>query len=125
MEEKPIFIDSETYKVMKYVYRHNEVKLGDIYDKFGRDGISNMCYLCQVQYALYRKPDGVLTLDTSSLDNNGSFGLVHPGNCYVENRKLSFTKWVVPTLISVLALITSVAALISSLSNEVFVHLIK
>lgn len=110
---------------MKYVYRHNEVKLGDIYNKFGRDGISNMCYLCQVQYALYRKPDGVLTLDTSSLDNNGSFGLVHPGNCYVENRKLSFTKWVVPTLISVLALITSVAALISSLSNEVFVHLIK
>ena len=125
MEDKPVFIDSETYKVMKFVYRHNEVKLSVIYDKFGRNGITDMCYLCDIHYSLYRNPKGELTYDTSHLDNNGSFGLVYPGNSYVENRKLSFTKWVVPTLISVLALITSVAALIASLSNDVFVHLIK
>lgn len=120
-----IIIDKNTYKLMKYVYRHQEVSLASLERKFGDDSSVAVCYLCSMEYGAYRRPDKTLTYDTSVLDSRGFFGLTIPGNQYVESRSLSFTKWIVPTIISVLALIASVAALIASMGNEIIVHLVK
>lgn len=82
-------------------------------------------YLCPKQFAAYRDESGHLTFDISNTSTDGSIGLTPPGKKYVEDRIASFTKWIIPTLISILAHITSVAALISSMSSEITVHLIK
>lgn len=125
--DAPIIIDKHTYRIMRYVYRHHEVKLHKIRKKFGRDGIVCLSMLVSAHYALYKDPDGTYTFDTSSIDPNGSFGLVLPGNKYVENRRQSFMQWFVPTFISLLALIISVASLFYSPndSQTYFFYFIK
>lgn len=113
-----IFIDKQTYKIMCYVYRHHEVKLSKIEEKFGREGISSLLLLVSSQYALYKTPDGLYTSDTTSIDSDGSIGLIPPGNVYIENRRQSFIQWFVPTFISLLALIASIASLLFSPNNS-------
>lgn len=111
--DTPIIIDKQTYKIMRYVYHHHEVKLHKIHKKFGREGIACLSMLVSAKYALCKTPNGSYTFDVSSIDSNGSFGLVSPGNEYVENRRRSFMQWFVPTFISLLALMISVASFIS------------
>lgn len=123
--QEPVVIDKGTYKVLKYLYRHKEIALSKIREKYGEDGMIAAMYLCPKQFAAYRDESGHLTFDISVTSTSGSIGLTPLGKKYVEDHVANFTKWIIPTLISVLALITSVAALIASMGNEITVHLIK
>lgn len=123
--QDPVVIDKKTYKVMRYIYRHHEISLNKIGEKFGEDGIASALYLCPKHLAAYRDNAGILTFDITHTSSDGLIGLTVPGNKYIEDRSSSFIKWCIPTLISILALITSVAALIASMSNELTIHLIQ
>lgn len=123
-----ILIDNKTHKIMNYVYMKDEVKLSVIEKKFGTNGINALCYLCNIKYAIYRKPDGELTYDINSTHFDGSFGLMPQGNKFVENKRESFFHWFIPILISCIsAAISLLAIAISIFSNnqEIFVHIIK
>lgn len=122
---EPFIIDKQRYKVMKYIYRYKEVPLGKIRKKYGENGFISAIYLCPEHYAAYRDTTGRLTYDISSTSYDGLITLTPLGNKYIEDRQDSFIKWVIPTFISVLALITSIAALIASMSNEITVYLAK
>jgi hypothetical protein len=122
---EPFIIDKQCYKIMKYIYRHKEVTIGELREKFGKDKADYILYLCPAHYAAYRDVTGKLTYDISSTSHDGLIGLTPNGNKYIEDRRDSFIKWIIPTLISILALVTSVSALITSMSNEITVYLAK
>lgn len=121
---EPVVIDKNMFKIMKYIYRRKEVSLETLFNKFDCDTVYvTISYLCEINYAAYKQPNGKFTYETNNLNIYGRIGMTPPGNIYVEERTLSFTKWIIPTLISILALVTSIAALISSFNNEITVFL--
>ncbi len=122
---EPFIIDKQCYKIMKYIYKHKEISMGKLRKKFKRDGADYALYLCPAHYATYRDTTGKLTYDISSTSHDGLIGLTPIGNKYIEDRRDNFIKWIIPTLISILALVTSVAALIASMSNDITVYLAK
>ena len=126
--ENETVIDNKTYKMMKYLYRKNEVKISVLEKKFGNDDVTMLFYLCNNEYAIYRKPDKTLTYETKEIHYNGSIGLTPLGNKYVERKRETFLQWFVPILISCLSAVISLLAIaISIFSNnqEIFVHIVK
>lgn len=113
--ENPCIIDKNTFKVMKYIYRKQEVKLSCISKKFGEDAIIFALYLCPSQYAAYRNEDKTLTFDISHTSSEGSIGLTPLGNKYVEDRCESFVKWLLPLIISSISVAISLMALATSI----------
>lgn len=115
----PIVIDKETYKVMKHIYRNQEVKLGDLNRKFGDDAICSALYLCSCYYAAYRDKEGQLTFNPKFTSSDGSIGLTPLGNKYVEDKQEALVKWIVPILISVAAVSISVLSLAISIFMKI------
>jgi len=125
--DNDIVIDNKTYKMMKYLYRKNEAKISTLQKKF-KDDARSLPYLCDYKYALYRKPDGTLTFESSSIHHDGTLGLTPLGNKYVENKRETFIQWFVPILISCLSAVISLMAIAISIfsnSHEIFVHIVK
>lgn len=123
-----IIIDSQTYKIMKYLYGKNFVKFKDIRRKFGDDPAQLVCELCRGNYALIRTPDGHITDKTSVLGDDYEVALIVPGNKYVEDRRSSNITSFVPVFVSIVSAIVSICSLIISLSSshsEFFVHILK
>ena len=127
--ENPIVIDRSTYKFMRYVYFHSEVRLCKLYKKFDHNDsrdvvVPSIMALCGAKFGAYRRPDGSLTFDYSNISFDGSFGLTPEGNKYVEDHMTSSFQWMSTTLISFSARILSLISLIASFSNEIFVHIV-
>ncbi|MDO5344414.1 MAG: hypothetical protein Q4E91_01565 [Lachnospiraceae bacterium] len=113
--EIPFIIDKETYTIMKYIYRHKEVKLCKISNKFGEDAMIAALYLCPQQYAAYRDESKHITFDITHTSANGSIGLTPLGNKYVEDRREAFIKWYVPLVTSSISVAISMMALATSI----------
>ncbi len=111
----PFIIDKDTYKVMKYLYRHKEIKLYKIEKRFNSEMLCSALYLCPQQYAAYRDESGHLTFDITNTSTNGSIGLTPLGNKYVEDRNESFIKWFVPLVTSSISVAISMIALATSI----------
>ena len=123
--DSPIIITNKIYKVMKYLYRHKEVSLQQLEDIFGENVYDQIHYLCRHRYAVYKGMDSQYTYDTSTMSFDGVAALAMEGEKYVEEKRSSFLRWLIPTTISIVALIVSFLALYASLlTQEVFVHLI-
>lgn len=123
--QDPFVIDKATYKIMKYIYRHHEVTLGKIREKFGDEGLAIATYLCPEKFAVYRTENKQFTYDITHTSADGTILLTIAGNKYVEDRMSSFTQWMIPIAISLFALAISAISLVLSFNNEIFVHLIK
>lgn len=124
--QSPCVITKKTYEIMKYIYRHKEVTIQTIDDRFGEDAFLHAFYLCKNKYAAYRDDQTDFTYNATSLLSDGTIALTLDGEKYVEDKLSSFIRWVIPTVISILALAISCFALLSSLgTTEVFVHLVK
>ncbi len=102
------YITPEIYKLMKYTYRHKEVTLAELTQKFGEQAISNVRYLCDIQFGVIRKPDEKLTTNTDDLSSIDKFGLMTPGEHYIWDRSTITRNFLVPTIISIVALVLSV-----------------
>lgn len=113
--ETPCIIDQRTFKIMKFIYRKHEVKLGCIEKKFGDEAVDSALYLCPSQYAAYRDEEKRLTFDISHTSHNGSIGLTPLGNKYVEDRREAFVKWFVPLVTSSISVAISMMALAASI----------
>lgn len=111
----PVIIDKSTYKIMRYMYKHQNVTLSKIRKKFGTDGISHALFLCPAHYAVYRTLEGEYTYNISHTCGSGAISLTALGNEYVERRRNSFLMWAITTEISFLALLVSVVSLIISI----------
>ena len=119
MSDEIVVIDRRTFKLMKYVYRHDHVSLSVLDKRFGKkiDSVSAIIsYLCHSHYGAYRSPGKSWTFDTSYMEDRGYFGLTIEGNKYVEDRIFSFLNWYLSTVISILAVLISFIALIMSAS---------
>lgn len=102
------YITPEIYKLMKYTYRHKEVTLAELTQKFGEQAHSTVCYLCSIQFGVIRKQDETLTLNTEKLSSRDKFGLMIPGEHYLWDRSTLTRNFLVPTIISIVALVLSV-----------------
>lgn len=128
MDNNEMVIDKTAYKIMKYLYRHGEVKFELISKKFGSDKACAVFDMCRCVLALHRLPDGSLTTDTSVVSFDSAFGLTSAGNKIVEERRKNNILCVTPIFLSVVSVLTSIVALIISVlnsGNELFIHLIK
>lgn len=122
----PFYITKETYKIMKYLYFHKNVSVETLERARGDMASYHVSYLCRHEFAAYRNSDGNYSYDASDISFDGSFILTLAGEHYVENKLSSFYRWLIPTIISLTALILSIVSLINSTSPlEVFVHLIE
>lgn len=123
---EPFYITKATYKIMKYLYFHKGVSVDTLERARGDFALDHASYLCRHEFAVYRNSDGNYSYDASAISFDGSFTLTLAGEQYVENKLSSFYRWLIPTIISLTALILSIVSLINSVSPlEVFVHLIE
>lgn len=125
--DNDIIIDKKMFKMMKYLYKKNDAKISVLHKKF-KDDARLLPYLCDYKYALYKKPDGTLTFESSHIHRDGTLGLTPLGNKYVENKRETFLQWFVPILISCLSAVISLLAIAISIfcnSQEIFVHIVK
>lgn len=128
MNNNEMIIDKTAYRIMKYLYRHGEVKFELISKKFGNDEACAVFNMCRCVLALHRLPDGSLTTDTSFVSSDSAFGLTPAGNKIVEDRRKNNILCVTPIFLSIVSILTSIVALLISVlnsGNELFVHLIK
>lgn len=114
MHNHDIIIDKSSFKIMKYLYKHGEVELGEIEHIFGKDNTTILFYLCHMQHVAHRHQDGHLSFDVSYIDSNDKFVLLPPAKAYVENRHFQFMKWLFPLVISVFSLALSVVSIVIS-----------
>ena len=125
-QSEPLFITKGTFKIMKYLYFHKSISVEKLEKSCGEMSLTHAFYLCRHEFAAYRKPTGEYTYDASNISFDGSFMLTLAGEQYVENKLSSFYRWLIPTIISLTALILSVVSLISTIGPiEVFVHLLE
>lgn len=130
MTENLFVIDKDTYKIMKYIYRHKETTISRLTRKFKNiDDVDAIAIgLCQSKYAAYRDLDNSLHFEVFSYSDRGSVVLTPLGNKYIQDRRLSFMQWFVPVMCSIISVFVSIIALIISLANannELFIHLIQ
>lgn len=123
-----VIIDNTTYRIMKYLYGKQGVKLENISKKFGDDKYLLVCELCRGNYAVIRKSDGTYTQETSELPDYFEVCLLVPGNKYVEDRRSSSVIRITPIFLSAVSVIVSIIGLVISISSsnsEIFIHLLK
>ena len=125
-QQEPFYITKATYKIMKYLYFHKDVSVETLERACGDMASYHASYLCRREFAVYRESNGNYSYDASSISFNGSFMLTLAGEQYVENKLSSFYRWLIPTIISLTALVLSIVSLINSIGPlEVFVRLIE
>lgn len=121
----PIVIDRKTYKVMRYLYFHDDVSIAKIKKKYKTKGFMSLVYLSGSPYIAHSKESGKFTYGVDKDASSGIVSLTIQGRFYVESRIYHFFQWFVPTLISLVALLISALALFAGFNNELFVHLLK
>lgn len=115
-------LNKETIRILKYIKKHGTPSEGDIIKKFGEDGTTlQLISLCQEQYLLCQKSDGTFEEFTdipyvTACDYR--YWATPKADLLLENKSLEFWKWVLPTIISVAALIFSILSFILSAFND-------
>lgn len=129
--DEPKVVDKQLYKVMCYIYKHKEVEISKVIaavkGKVDEADVRIMT-LCDYKFAAYRAPGSrTPTFDTCNFDHSGKVGLTPLGLKYVEDRRESLIKWLVPMSFSLVSVVFALISLLVSLfgNSELFVHLIK
>lgn len=107
-----IYFDRQTLKILRYIKKSKGVSWDEMQNKFGRD-LANIFLLESLSVELYTvtKDQNENWIDFKVSDHhlNGSFrSFTTPkANEIIEAKVFDFWKWVVPTIISVIALAVS------------------
>lgn len=112
-----IYFDKKTLSVLKYINRRSNygAEWGKIIKKFSYVDFSFLEQLSQEEYTSTKNANG---RDIIFPDNfiqkqyNFKSYISHRGREILERKSFDFWKWVIPTLISVAALITSILTFI-------------
>lgn len=110
-----IIITKQLYKIMKYIYSHNEVTLGKLQKKFKNCTSSDFLYLIDCHYAAYKDENKLWTYDITHTSHTGIIGLTLPGEKYVEDKRSQSLQWAFTTLIAFISMLISFLALLFSL----------
>ena len=106
---EPIVIDKYTYKIMKYLYRHEGVSTEVILKKYGSKGFVSVVHLVGSKLACVRYDEQYSYTINETVPS--FYFLTINGNAYVENRRTSSFRWLLTTFISLIALSVSICAL--------------
>lgn len=113
-----IYFDRKTVKILRYIKWHRNKTLGDLLNKFDKDGLTMLFInLCQADYLICEHPDGSRENYKNSIPYNSedgdTFWISPKGNKLLEDRFDRLWQWSIPTLISVAALIMSILSAIN------------
>lgn len=110
-----IYFDNEHIKVLKYIKRHkNGVSVEKLENKFGDTAnISFLINLSKEHYVLFNNGEKWIDADYSAVVSDTMLVFAtSKTNEFIEKRCYGFWRWVIPTLISVAALVISVITLL-------------
>lgn len=107
-----IYLTHEVIRMLRYIRRHKDCTEAEILKRFVKDGGSYVLInLCITDYLLAIRPDGSYTnfKDGEHVTSHDYRYWVTPkGQEFLDNRFDRMWQWVVPTVISVLALAVAV-----------------
>lgn len=120
MNSQDSVITNFTEKLLRYILHHENVTFEEIKNKFPKLDYMDLVLLCLSGYLLCTKPgelptdfrDGNFTVST-----NDQFWASPKATQLIEERRQRRWQWIVPTIISALALILSAIALIISITQ--------
>lgn len=115
-----IYFDKETIKLLRYIKNHPKNTLQELHEKFGDTADSmSLINLCMTDYLVCTHPDGSFTVfkdrsewTTYAEDN---FWISPKGKKILDDLFDRTWQWLIPTSISALALVLSIAAFIYSI----------
>lgn len=124
-----IYFDNNTFKILKYIKRNKCVSEQNLIDNFG-DISFLLIDLSKEGYTIAQNENGNwYSFDTIPYHTNPQFKyyVTPKGNELIEQRKFNFWKWSIPTFISILSLVISIATLLLSVfGNDIIkVMLVK
>lgn len=109
-----IYFDKKTLSILRYIKRKKDkgATWGELQKKFGEDhaDILLLQHFSEDLYTLTKDGDGNWIDFKKWSPVSGKFRsfCTTKGNEFIERRSFDFWKWVIPTLISVTALVVSV-----------------
>lgn len=120
MNPQDIVITKSTTKILRFIGKHKNITYKDLKEKFHKLDYMELVCLCLSGYLVCTKPGPALT------DFRNGIFIVNPEDMFwaspkteqlLEERFQRQWQWIVPTVISALALIISAVALILSLTQ--------
>ena len=110
-----IYFDKDMSKVLLYIHRrkYQGVIEHKLHSKFGEDVPNKLIALVQEDYIrCYDTNNNAISFDHSPYTTEWNFIYYSTpkGNELIETRIFNFWKWIIPTFISILALIVTIFA---------------
>lgn len=109
-------IDNETARILQYIKKNPKATRTELREKYDNADDSIMLYLCAKDYLVCIHPNG--TVSTFAVGEpriyypNDTFWLTPKGKAFIEMNNSRKWQWLIPTLISITALIISVLSAI-------------
>lgn len=120
MTSKDIAVTNFTEKLLHFIKNHENVTFSDLKSKFSKLDYMDLVLLCLSGYLLCTKP-GKIPTDfrdgNFTVSPNDRFWASPKATQLIEERFQRRWQWIVPTIISALALILSAIALIVSITQ--------
>lgn len=120
MNQQDAVITKSIVKILRFINKHQNITYKDLKQKFEKLDYMDLVYLCLCGYLVCTKPGPALT------DFRTGIFIVNPEDMFwaspkteqlLEERFQRRWQWIVPTVISALALTISAVALILSLTQ--------
>ena len=110
------FIDKKVLSILRYIYRRPFVELRTVRRKFDnkyskRETLDAIDALKIGGYIVFQLPDGS-SPDNVFIDGDAKVVLTSKGNRYVEDHVDDYLRWLLPNILSLLALVISIVALL-------------
>lgn len=106
-----VYMTHNVIRMLRYIRRHKDCTEADILERFGDDsGSFPLINLCITDYLVAIKPDGSYTTFKDgefSTAYNYRYWVTPKGVEFLDNRFDRMWQWIVPTVISVAALIVA------------------
>lgn len=116
-----IYFDHKALKLLRYIKWHKSSTISDIQNKFGDDANSNsLKNLCFAGYLVAIKENGKYSTlpDNEIVESTETLWVTPKGRKILDDRFDRLWQWLIPTSISVLALIFSIITFIVTSSSD-------
>lgn len=115
--------DKKIYKLLKAIYRSGDdgILWGKLRQKFGDDGLhETLDLLGQEQYIANKDSSGqFLPPEHQHFTSDDFRAFCTPkGGEFIYNREIAFRRWLIPSVISVIAILVSVASFVLTLTEK-------
>ena len=110
------YIDRETAKILKTIKKNPKVTRAELREKYDNADDSIMLYLCAKDYLVCIHPNGSVSTfyirEPRFYHPNDTFWLTPKGKAFLEANSSKNLQWLIPTIISVIALLISILSAI-------------